>query len=150
MTAYTTIPDSELAPDAPARSINAIQLRDNPIAITEGASGAPRNVDASLDTTATTAGRDWVLARTALAAVGTVGTYAFLLPSISNGGIVAAGATRAGSTLRYANSNSFYDGTTHQHVGGTPSGTWRCMGVVTDAEPSAGVNGGASLFLRTV
>jgi hypothetical protein len=42
MTDFTTIPNSELAVDAPARSINAQQLRDNPIAITEGATGAPR------------------------------------------------------------------------------------------------------------
>jgi hypothetical protein len=42
MTDFTTIPNSELAVDAPARSINALQLRDNPIAITEGATGAPR------------------------------------------------------------------------------------------------------------
>lgn len=43
MTTWTTIPDSELAVDAPARSINALQLRDNPIAMSEGASGAPRS-----------------------------------------------------------------------------------------------------------
>lgn len=48
MTTYTAIPNSELAVDAPARSINALQLRDNPIAITEGASGAPRVQTAGL------------------------------------------------------------------------------------------------------
>lgn len=49
MTTFTTIPDSELAVDAPARSINALQLRDNPIAITEGAAGAPRIVFEALE-----------------------------------------------------------------------------------------------------
>lgn len=42
MTTWTTIPDSNLDVDKPARSIDALALRDNPVAITEGASGAPR------------------------------------------------------------------------------------------------------------
>lgn len=48
MTTYTAIPDANLEPGKPARSVDAILLRDNPIAITEGAAGAPRVQAAAL------------------------------------------------------------------------------------------------------
>jgi len=42
MATWTTIPDSSLEPGKPIRSIDALALRDNPVAIAEGASGATR------------------------------------------------------------------------------------------------------------
>lgn len=42
MTAYTVISDSSLDPDAPITSSLGYAFRNNPIAIAEGASGAPR------------------------------------------------------------------------------------------------------------
>ena len=42
MADYTTILDDELLPDSPGTSILFFRLRDNPIAIAEGASGAAR------------------------------------------------------------------------------------------------------------
>lgn len=39
---WTTIADANLEPGKPARSVDAIALRDNPIAIAKGESGAPR------------------------------------------------------------------------------------------------------------
>lgn len=48
MADWTTIPDTSLDPGAPARSIDAKALRDNPIAIAEGADGAPRIASASV------------------------------------------------------------------------------------------------------
>lgn len=42
MADYTTILDDELLPDSPGTSILFFRLRDNPLAIAEGASGAPR------------------------------------------------------------------------------------------------------------
>lgn len=42
MATWTNIPDSVLEPGKPVRSVDALALRDNPIAIAEGASGAPR------------------------------------------------------------------------------------------------------------
>ncbi len=44
MADWTTIPDSSIEPGKPIRSIDGLALRDNPIAISEGASGAPRIV----------------------------------------------------------------------------------------------------------
>ena len=42
MADWTTIPDSSIEPGKPIRSIDGLALRDNPIAIAEGATGAPR------------------------------------------------------------------------------------------------------------
>lgn len=78
--------------------------------------GTAQNTAASAPTTAT------VLAATAGASVGAVGTYAFLgdirvsIPSGQN----IEGNTVAGSNLRYSNRNGV--------IGGTPAGTWRAMG----------------------
>lgn len=44
MADWTTIPDSSIEPGKPIRSIDGLALRDNPIAISEGALGAPRIV----------------------------------------------------------------------------------------------------------
>lgn len=42
MATWTTLPDSALEPGKPIRSIDALALRDNPVAIIEGESGAPK------------------------------------------------------------------------------------------------------------
>lgn len=117
MTTYTAIPDASLEPGKPARSVDAILLRDNPIAITEGAAGAPRIEFAAMSHAG---------------AVGAVGTWAFLKLT---SGTAVAGDTRAGSILRYSDNINA--------SGGTPSGTWRCMGIIS------GVNF-ASCWLRIV
>ena len=49
MATWTTIPDSSLEPGKPIRSIDALALRDNPVAISEGATNAPRNRLPSLE-----------------------------------------------------------------------------------------------------
>lgn len=54
MTTYTAIADTEIDQDSPVTETLMTKLRNNPIAITEGASGAPRIVQGALDTTQTT------------------------------------------------------------------------------------------------
>jgi hypothetical protein len=49
MTDYNQIFDTQIEPDAPLTAVLASQWRDNPIAISEGADGAPRNRPLSLD-----------------------------------------------------------------------------------------------------
>lgn len=49
MANYTDIPDGNLDPDSPIRSVDGLALRDNPIAIAEGASGAPRVAPEALE-----------------------------------------------------------------------------------------------------
>jgi hypothetical protein len=48
MTTYTAIPDSDIDPESPGTTTLFTRLRDNPIAITEGASGAPSITYAAL------------------------------------------------------------------------------------------------------
>ena len=64
-----------------------------------------------------------VLARTAAAAVGAVGTYAFLTP-VSTSTSYDPGDTLAGSSLKYAGAESGGVSTSAT----SPSGTWRLMG----------------------
>jgi hypothetical protein len=47
MATWTTLPDASLEPGKPIRSIDGLALRDNPVAIAEGAVGAPRIVGAA-------------------------------------------------------------------------------------------------------
>lgn len=96
----------------------------------------------SIPTTPTTSD---VLTATAGAAVGAVGSYAFLRLYDANDS-AAAGATRAGSALRYSgvgNSGGTSGAAYNSSDGGTPSGTWRCMGYSGNPQTSA-----VTLWLR--
>lgn len=92
--------------------------------------------------------RDWVLARTAAAALGAVGTYAFLSGTANTRYV--AGTTYAGSGLQYAGlytSDASTPVDTKPFLSGTsPSGTWRAMGSSDEGVTSAGRN--ITLFLR--
>lgn len=150
---WTNIQDNFLEPGKPVRSVDGLALRDNPIAIAQGASGAPRVQNAAINNGAVTNAklggsavtnpkvanrtlgaekfqvgateRNWVLARTAAAAVGAVGTYAMLQRQTVSG-TTKTGGTMPGSGLRYATA----DGSNGSIV---PSGTWRNMGLTTSA-----------------
>jgi hypothetical protein len=150
MADWTDIDVNDLLPGEPWTSGLALAAFENPEAIAEGATGAPRIADAAMGGTATSAGRDWVLARTALAEFGAVGTYAFL--GMNSTTLVTQGSTRAGSDLRPAgivSSQTFNNATLAATLfGGSTSaqaGTWRCMGV---ARNGAADSYGASLWLR--
>ena len=150
MATWTNIANTSLEPGSPARSVDAFALRDNPIAIAEGAAGAPRiagqqgpavqteglfNGAVTSAKLATGSGeRDWVLERTAGASRGAVGTYAFCVQV--SGGIPSAGGTVAGSSLRYTHANNF-------NGSGTPPGSWRVMGWTA----STGLDG-RTVYLR--
>ncbi len=80
-----------------------------------------------------------VLSATAGASADAVGTYAFMRTTSNSSN--ATGTTRAGSSLRFNNARSTSD------VGGTASGTWRCMGATGD-ENTYGSAVLATLWLR--
>lgn len=169
MTSYITITEAQTDPEAPLTSELAKQWRDNPIAITEGAAGAPRIQDAALSTTVTDTGRAWVNNRLGYFAFGSagpkiefaalnswyttaggVGTYVF---ARSTGVVdVAYGATVAGSTLApvsaaYRISGAPTDGSLAS--GAVLSGTWRCMGNYDyTVFSSPGTMYGATLWVR--
>ena len=137
MATWTTIPDSPLEPGKPIRSIDTLALRDNPVAIAEGASGAPRvDLPAIVDALASVP-------------VGSVGSYAFLGETSTTSTV--PGGTRAGSALRYAgvSSNVSWSNTSLSIAGAGSTtaltGTWRCMGISSN---SSGSNYPATLWLR--
>ena len=104
MATYSAIPDANLDPDSPARSIDALALRDNPLAIAEGAAGAPRI--------------DPISAMSHGGEASAVGVWMFLENQSGSG--VSAGQVELGSVLKYAGT-----GTTSAT---SPPGSWRCMG----------------------
>ena len=131
MTTYTTIADADIDPESPGTTTLFTRLRDNPIAITEGASGAP-NVDP-------------INAMAHQGAVGAIGTYAFLRRTTLSGAITQ-GSTYAGSGLDYAGVYSTASGNSARFAWTTtsPAGTWRAMG----NPQTAASNYGGTLFLR--
>ena len=133
MADWTTIPNSSLEPGSPARSIDALALRDNPIAITEGATGAPRVSDAGLSTTVTSTGQAWVsnrlttnavLAQIAGLTAGAVGSMC--ISATYN----AIGTTTAGSNLRRITSYTGGTGFGGDWITASQgfTGTWRALG----------------------
>lgn len=139
MANWTDISDAVLEPGKPIRSVDGIALRDNPIAMAEGAAGAPRIEQAALASNSVSTAKivnsnvtaakladgsaesNWVGARTAALSVGANGTYA-MLKAVS-GGAGGPGATRSGGDLRYTDNNSTENG--------GPSGTWMLCGAQT-------------------
>ena len=91
--------------------------------------------DGSWQTISTTPTTDQVLAATAGASAGALGTYALLTATVLT--VRSAGTTVAGSALRYANAAGVNSG--------TPTGTWRLMGhTATDFNTQQNT----SVFLR--
>ena len=151
MADWTTIPDSSIEPGKPIRSIDGLALRDNPVAIAEGAAGAPRIAAGALQ--AGVPERDWILGLTAAADVGAVGTYAFLGETATTS--TTPGNTRAGSSLRYAGiqktGTSWISARTTLTATGintAPAGTWKCMGQSVGAFDDGQSYYPATLWLR--
>lgn len=109
--------------------------------------------DPSYQTISTTPTTAQVLSATAGAAVGDVGTYAWLWSTTTTA--TSVGATKAGSNLRYAGLKSSSGGTTSSTGsvnmtgnGGTPAGTWRAMGRDASAAGYGITDHGMTLWLR--
>ena len=148
MSTWTNVTDTVLEPGQPIRSVDIIALKNNIIAVPGGAANAPRVQTAAIQDAAVTTAKlatgermttANVLARTAGASVGAVGTYG-LMRSFS-GSALDEGSTVAGSSLAFTNASD-------SNRSGTQSGTWRCMGrtiadTATFARPLA-----TTVFLR--
>lgn len=144
MADYTTITDAQVDPEAPITSELMSALRDNPIAIAEGATGAPSVLgNIAANTTAGAVG-SYVWARR------TSGTTDVSFNSTLAGSSLSptSGAAVVGPGLGGDNAAGFT-------TGSALSGTWRCMGTydhtVTSATDGSSNNqtiGGATLWLR--
>ena len=102
--------------------------------------------DRTWQVVSTTPTTEQVLAATAGATAGAVGTYAFM-ERTGNTAAIDFGGTIAGSNIRYAGvdrtSSQAMDISSSSTV---PSGTWRCMGYIAGLGESTAER--ASLFLR--
>ena len=157
MADWTNLPNQAVGVGGLPSGTTVTALRDNPVAIAEGAAGAPRIQPSSAvewaASTNTAAERNWVLARNAGAGAGAVGTYVFAGTRNNFSQDAEFGQTQAGSRLRPAglrSADSFEatgilsaDSFTSQSSTAL-SGTWRCMG---RNNPNAS-NGAATLWLR--
>lgn len=138
MADWLDITDTSVDPDAPLTSQLAYAWRDNPIAIAEGAPGAPRIQFAAMDASFSTAGG--------------LGSYVFAA-RISGTGDVAFGGTIAGSNLGPAGATyslTSSSGSVALNIGSALSGTWQCMGTYDHATAYTGGGAvlGATLWLR--
>lgn len=149
MANWTNIQTDRLEPGKPIRSIDGIALRDNPIAIAEGAAGAPRIQTNGINNSAVTnaklannsvstskivnynvtavklatggAENSWVINRYANgSSAGGVGTYAMVM-SKREATTIVWGETQSGGQLALANSEG-------GDILTTLVGTWRILG----------------------
>jgi hypothetical protein len=147
MTDYTDIALSALLPGEPWTAGKALAVYENPIAIAEGAVGAPRIDFAAMN--------EW------FSTAGAIGTYVFARSTtVTN---VAFGATRAGSALvptgaitGFLSLISGPNGPLRMLASGSAlSGSWQCMGyydhtlVNSSDDPAQDVDVfGATLWMR--
>lgn len=130
---WTTIPDSAIQPGAPVRSLDGLALRDNPIAIAEGLSGAPSVINNAF--------RDTL--------VGDIGLHSNITEQVSNSTsyvkvketvISRAGNLRIKFNLRNSSSGTAYG---RIYVNGIAKGTERSTtstSEVTFTEDITGLN----------
>ena len=140
MASWTNQSTSSLLPGEPWTSAKALAAFENPEAIAEGASGAPKI--------------DPINAMAHGGAADAIGTYVF---AYCTTGDVALGGIRAGSNLRptsaaRATTNPASAGSAPDFTldeGAALSGSWRCMGTFDAVDPASGDRVfGATLWLR--
>lgn len=117
MTTYTTIPDGDIDQDSPVTQPLMTALRDNPIAIAEGASGAPR-INLSAVSQVVTAG--------AFYAIGDRSTYTHAASSYENAAVIydffQAGTVRV--YLEHRSTQLFVTSTARVVIDGVVVASW--------------------------
>lgn len=127
MASYTPLPVSAVDDPLTAELVNA--LRENPLAIAEGAGGAPRVQDAALSGSVTGAGINWVSARVVNNAWNGVGqTVTAYINTDPAPDVVVPGDLRSGSRLSPTNTTGNAFGVVEYLPG-----TWRCQGRITSS-----------------
>lgn len=142
---YTDLPDTAVGIGGVPSGTTVTALRDNPLAIAEGAAGAPRIQTAGIEDSAVTnakiaAGtigseklqtgtdeRNWVGARIGSLAFNAQGTYIFA--QNNSGGTLDTGDTVDGANLRASSTTTNRPG-----VSSNLTGTWVCMGYAANLE----------------
>lgn len=138
MADWTNIANNEIDGDSPITESLMTALRDNPVAITEGASGAPKIQSAALASSAVnnvalgSGAVTYNKLSSSLYTTGAIGTYALLRGSYQIN--ITPGSSYAGSSLFYAGIAFAIGGGTpvvSYMTSGQPPGTWRAMGYGT-------------------
>jgi len=168
MTTYTAIPDTDIDPDSPITTGLMTLLRDNPIAITEGAAGAPSIVYGALDLQSS-------VDQTDLAA-DSVGQSELKVTSGTVGGSISAGGsaeyTLSGGNYglslyaytnnpsesehswtypEYPSANSYQHRVGHYHVGGSGADTQNTREYYINSSPPYDLGDGEiPLFIYVV
>ena len=136
MATWVNISNTNLQPGAPARSVDAIALRDNPIAIAEGAAGAPRIQTAAIQDGAITNAKiangavTWAKVSAGSIYIGMGAIPAGAIGSVAmvrraSGAVpILWGELVPGSAIRPSNSAGEDVGSTINEL----SGTWRVLG----------------------
>ena len=142
MATWTTIADARLEPDKPARSIDAIALRDNPVAIAENAPNAPKvNQYYLLITTSTT----WTVPKTGQYQIDIVGGGSDGTAGGASYGSAGAGGAggSAGDSIRLE--LSLTQGDTYPLVIGALGGASSGFGVTMRGNARSGGLGGGNI-----
>lgn len=126
MATWTNISNEDIKHKKPITVAAGRALRDNPIAISEGAAGAPRVADAALSGTVTAAGIDWVAKRIIAAAWNALGQTVTAVHTASTTSTLVPGTTVLGSELSATNASG--------KTGPSLPGTWRLQGNVLPVE----------------
>lgn len=133
---WVNIPNSDIDQDSPVTVALMTALRDNPEAIADGDSGAPRIRDSALSTAVTTAGRDWVRFRYRNVSQNSIGSL-ILAKDVARTDEIVPGNTRDGTELRAANTDAETNNT-------ALPGIWRALGYIP-----RGAGSRTTLWLRT-
>lgn len=137
MASYTPLPVAAVDDSLTAELVNA--LRENPLAIAEGASGAPRVQDAALSGSVTSAGINWVAARVSNNSWNGVGRPVMAVNLEAGNPSRVSGDIVSGVFLYPSSSAGATSGTVNL------PGSWQCSGFI----PNAGsVADRATLWVR--
>lgn len=146
MTAWVTLPDSDLDPDSPITTSLMIALRDNPIAISEGAAGAPEVKHAALEDHTASAPKYQV------GSVGGASTTSTGYTKVAEMRIGSAGTIRVDFRLSIANAASTAFGRIYRNgvaVGTERSTTSTSLVTFTEAIAGWSRNDLIQLYVRT-
>ena len=142
MATWTTIADARLEPDKPARSIDALALRDNPIAIAENAANAPKVEQYYLLITTSTT---WTVPKTGQYQIDIVGGGSDGTAGAGGAGAGGAGGAggAAGDSIRLE--LSLTQGDTYPLVIGALGGASSGFGVTMRGNARRGEFGGGNI-----
>jgi hypothetical protein len=139
MTAYTSINNSEIAVDEPVTTGLMTKIRDNPIAITEGSTGAPKIQEAALDSGIVSQGKLQTTTQTITKAAGSVSpeTWAYSSDTIFTEPNYSIGCRYYKTANPVSNDHSALFEDYRSHKTNTPGARYGRVGVYNESVSSS-------------